>query len=176
MPGEAGKATAPALASKEGIGWAWVVAGVMAILATAAGVIYTMTRGLRNNNPGNLKKDETAWAGLAPAQSDPVFFVFTAPVYGLRAMARVLMNYQAQHGLHVISELIARWAPASENDTSEYAQNVAAALGLDPSESVDLLNNADQLKAFMAAITRQENGVNPYPDSLYDEAVRLALA
>ena len=39
-----------------------------------------LPRGIRNRNPGNIRRSRDRWKGLAPAQTDPAFFVFDAPV------------------------------------------------------------------------------------------------
>ena len=43
-------------------------------------------RGLRNNNPGNLRLSGDRWKGLRPVQTDKEFFQFTDMRYGYRAM------------------------------------------------------------------------------------------
>lgn len=35
-------------------------------------------RGIRNNNPGNLRRTKDPWQGLAETQTDLEFFVFKA--------------------------------------------------------------------------------------------------
>lgn len=45
-------------------------------------------RGIRNNNPGNIRRNGDPWQGLAETQGDKEFFTFTTPVYGIRALAR----------------------------------------------------------------------------------------
>ncbi len=34
-------------------------------------------RGVRNNNPGNIKKNNVRWLGLSEEQNDDTFFQFT---------------------------------------------------------------------------------------------------
>ncbi len=78
-------------------------------------------RGVRNHNPGNIERDaRTRWQGQAARQSDPRFVVFTAPEWGIRAMARVLITYQDRHGCNTVAKIINRWAPPGENATSAY--------------------------------------------------------
>jgi hypothetical protein len=81
------------------------------------------TRGLRNNNPGNIDRNTIKWQGMADDQSsDPRFVVFKAPVFGIRALAKTLLAYQNQHGCKTIRQIINRWAPPSENKTEAYVQ------------------------------------------------------
>jgi hypothetical protein len=133
-----------------------------------------MTRGLVNNNPGNIRKNGTAWHG-AVAGSDPAFVTFDRPEDGIRAMAKVLLTYQRQHGLDTIAELLERWAPAVENDSFAYIDDVATRLGLDPDERIDLGDRA-VLAALCGAIIRHENGVQPYADAVLAAGVDAALA
>ena len=51
------------------------------------------------------------------------------PANGIRAIAKVLLTYQRQHGLDTLAELIERWAPAAENDSFAYIDDVATRLG-----------------------------------------------
>ena len=75
-------------------------------------------RGIRNNNPGNIERNATRWAGMTAEQTDPRFVVFTSPEYGFRALARTLLTYQRKYGLLSIEDMIGRWAPPNENDTA----------------------------------------------------------
>lgn len=44
-----------------------------------------MTRGLRNNNPLNIRRNNTKWQGLSATQTDKSFFQFKTMAYGYRA-------------------------------------------------------------------------------------------
>lgn len=67
-------------------------------------------RGLRNNNPGNLRLSGDRWKGLRPVQTDKEFFQFTDMRYGYRAMLITLRNYRKKHGLKTLSLMIGRYA------------------------------------------------------------------
>lgn len=121
--------------------------------------MYTATRGLRNNNPGNLRRTADQWQGLAPSQTDPDFFQFVSPEYGIRALARVLINYQNNAGLNTLRQIAQRFAPPSENDTGAYAQHLAQVVGVTPDTPI---NVRDVLPALVPGIIVHENGLNPY--------------
>ena len=87
------------------------------------------TSGIRNNNPGNIRRSDDKWQGLAEVQSDSQFFVFTTPVYGVRAIARLLINYQDKYGLRTIHDIISKWAPPVENKTDAYIASVVQRTG-----------------------------------------------
>lgn len=132
-------------------------------------------RGIRNNNPGNIDRNHIDWQGMSADQSgDPRFVVFKAPVWGLRAMARILLAYQKRHQLKTIRGIIHRWAPPKENNTDAYVQAVAKKLNLGPDEFVDLSKDKARLAYLIAAIVQHENGQQPYPLELIGEAVNLA--
>jgi len=88
-------------------------------------------RGIRNNNPGNIRRSDDQWRGLAADQTDADFFRFAEPRFGIRAMARILQVYQEHHGLRTIREIINRWAPSVENPTGDYVTAVAIWAGFD---------------------------------------------
>ncbi len=132
-----------------------------------------LPRGIRNRNPGNIRKSSDRWKGLAPLQSDPAFFVFETPLWGIRAMAAILRNYQRLLGLKSIAQIIGRWAPAGENDTAGYVAAVSKAMGADSRTQLDL-RNATTLRALIAAIIRHENGIQPYDLETIDLAIDLA--
>lgn len=130
-------------------------------------------RGLRNNNPGNIKHNsKNNWQGKAPVQTDPTFVQFTAPAYGIRAIAATLLTYQKSHGLSSVRGLISRW---SETDQAPYIRNVAAAIGTGPDDAIDLRARPDLLRGIVVAIIRQENGQQPYSADVINGAVQSAL-
>lgn len=134
--------------------------------------MVTQPRGIRNNNPGNLRKnDSDKWQGLADAQDDPSFFVFKDPTYGIRALARTLVAYQDQHDLHTTRQFITRWAPATENDTGAYV-NAVAVDGL-PDAPRDM-HVYEDLKFMVVGIITHENGSNPYTAAQIDKGLTLA--
>ena len=83
-----------------------------------------LPRGLRNNNPGNIRLSKDKWQGLRQEQTDGTFFQFIAPMWGYRALIRTIQNYHRLHGCRTIAEYINRWAPATENHTSGYISAV----------------------------------------------------
>ncbi len=133
----------------------------------------TPSRGLRNNNPGNLRRTDDPWQGLAETQTDTDFFVFQSPIYGIRALARTLIKYQDQHGLRTIRQIIGRWAPSAENDTVAYTKAVSDETGFAPNVVLDI-HKYEHLKALVTAIIHFENGQQPYTSTQVDKALLLA--
>jgi len=134
---------------------------------------HNPSRGVRNNNPGNIEKSRDRWKGLAANQPDSRFFTFTEAKWGIRAMARILQNYQAKYGLDTIQGIIDRWAPPVENNTSAYVSAVARDTGLGKDQKLDLRRH-DHLFPLVKAIIAHENGYAPYSDAQINEGLELA--
>lgn len=132
-----------------------------------------MTRGERNNNPGNIEKSGTAWRGKV-AGSDPRFETFASPEYGIRAMAVTLRTYFNRYDLDTVAKIIDRWAPPVENDTRAYVRQVARALDVGADEPIDV-NDEATLRKLVAAIITHENGRNIYGEQQLVAAVSDAL-
>ncbi|MEA1674116.1 structural protein [Nitrospirillum sp. BR 11163] len=139
-------------------------------------------RGIRNNNPCNIRKSPTVWNGQAADQNDAAFVVFRAPEFGLRAAMKIIRNYGAKYGLDTVSKVISRWAPDNENDTGAYIAHVARCMKVGADDGLDM-SDADTLLSIVRAMTSQENGPAPadrggdwYPDVTYQTARRLYLA
>ena len=80
----------------------------------------SIPRGLRNNNPGNIRNSSTEWQGEITPSKDKFFKQFTSMAYGYRAVIKLLQNYRKLYHLKTVAELINRWAPPTENKTSAY--------------------------------------------------------
>jgi hypothetical protein len=116
-------------------------------------------RGLRNNNPGNIRISKDRWKGLAKEQTDSAFFVFTDIKYGYRALIRILQNYRSKYGCMTVAEMITRWAPSSENNTPAYIRKVCQDMQV-PSVYVPDVSDKTTMCAMAAAISRVENGID----------------
>lgn len=146
---------------------------------------HTQPRGIRNNNPGNLRRTKDKWQGLSPTQGDPAFFQFIAPVFGIRALAKTLKTYQNKHGRRTVRQLIERWAPAAGDSNGplpggEYTQNtgayvtaVAKACKVTPDEPINL-GDPQVLAGVVTAIIRHENGQQPFAATLIRQGVDMA--
>lgn len=117
-----------------------------------------LPRGLRNNNPGNIRRNKDKWKGLADVQTDPEFFQFKSIEWGYRALIRSLQNYRRKYGIQNISEFIGRWAPPTENNTGGYVSRVCREMGV-PSTYTPDVNDQTTMCNFAAAISLVENGV-----------------
>lgn len=118
-----------------------------------------LPRGLRNNNPGNIRITKDKWQGLRKEQTDKEFFQFESIDYGYRALLRTLQNYRKRHNCQTIADFINRWAPPVENNTNSYIISVCSQMGV-PSSFMPDIYHKDTMCAFAAAISRVENGRN----------------
>lgn len=78
-----------------------------------------VTRGVRNNNPFNIKRTQTTWKGESPDVTDGTFEQFKSIFFGVRAGIKLLLNY-VRNGYDTPTKIISRFAPASENDIANY--------------------------------------------------------
>lgn len=132
-----------------------------------------MSRGIRNNNPGNIRWG-SAWQGLKVGgkEIDKEFCVFLEPEYGIRAMAKILLNYSKLYKINTVAGIIHRWAPPSENNTVSYINHVASELKAEPDETIDVSNKNVMLK-LVKAIIKHENGEQPYDDKTIMKGINL---
>jgi hypothetical protein len=142
------------------------VSGEAGDLASQAGQL--LARGLRNNNPGNIRHGNSNWQGQSATQTDTNFVQFATPESGIRALAKLLTGYRAR-GLDTIRKIITRYAPGNENDTEAYIASVAASTGIH--EDV-VLAFPSALPALVSAIIKHENGINPYTVATIESGVR----
>jgi hypothetical protein len=119
---------------------------------------------------------------MSPDQSgDSRFVVFTDAVWGIRALAKVLLTYSrvypqdTPHDIDTVREIVNRWAPQVENDTGAYVNAVAKELGVTPDDQIDV-TDTDTMKALVVAIIRHENGRVVYDDDVLTDGVQRALA
>ena len=88
-------------------------------------------RGIRNNNPLNIRRSGDKWQGLRTLQEDKAFCQFESMAYGWRAAFRLLCHtYYGKYKLRTIRAIINRWAPPKENDTQYYIRSVAERTGI----------------------------------------------
>ena len=88
--------------------------------------------------------------------TEDLLFCYTA--HGVRAMGKTLETYQNKHGLTTVNDMINRWAPSNENNTTNYANFVAQRMGVDPNQSIDLSENPELAEKMVTAMIRMEGG------------------
>lgn len=115
--------------------------------------------GIRSNNPTNLQ----------PGGRESVF---STPEDGIAAAANQLRRY-GQRGINTLNSIISTWAPSSAgNNTAAYIAAVSKDTGFKPGQKLNL-NNPEVLWNLINAMTRHENGMNPYTNSQIYKAISL---
>ena len=122
-----------------------------------------LPRGIRNNNPLNIRRmAKDQWKGLRAQQTDASFCQFERLEYGWRAAFYLLTRtYYHKYRLFTIRAIISRWAPPNENQTATYIENVCRLTGIAPDEPIGI--PSDQPARWMAlgvAMAIQENGTD----------------
>lgn len=126
-------------------------------------------RGIRNNNPGNIEFTSIAWRGQVG--SDGRYAVFDTPVNGIRAMLLEIWDSIERDRDNTIRMLVRQWAPPNENDTSAYVNSVASQINYSADKVLSYQQHAIPLAQ---AITRHENGINPYTAQQFRDAYAAA--
>jgi hypothetical protein len=135
---------------------------ILLILTSGSAAVYTMTRGIRNKNPGNIKYNPANnWKGQVGAD-DAGFVKFSDSKYGIRAMGKLLDTYRAG-GIISIRDIIERWAPSTENKTEKYIKFVVRHMDVATYHFQPARGEGDYPSLVKAIIT-YENGFNPYSD------------
>lgn len=116
-----------------------------------------LARGLRNNNPGNIRNNSDRFTFEIRPSTDPSFKQFYTMYYGYRAMFVILRNYKKMYGLDTIRKMITRWAPPKENDTAAYIAEVSRASGIPADDPVNI-DDREQMIRIVAAMSKVENG------------------
>lgn len=116
-----------------------------------------MTRGYRNNNPGNIEQNKDLFQGEIKPSKDGRFKQFESMAYGYRAMFVTLDTYR-KRGRDTIEKIITAWAPAVENHTENYINCVERWSGVDRNKVLTDHSGKDYIK-IVAAMSRMENGI-----------------
>lgn len=126
-----------------------------------------MKRGIRNNNPLNIRRSADRWVGARIEQTDPCFVQFTTMAYGYRAAWKVLESYwkqfRAEDKTFCVKNIIHRWAPPSENRTDDYIRTVLRLTALGGNEQFpqpSLGGMYGRLELLLRGMTTVECGID----------------
>lgn len=93
--------------------------------------------------------------------------------WGVRAAFIILKNYIRRYKLYTVHDIVSRWAPNNENDTSNYVKKVLEISGFSSRHQFDWLNINEMTDLFQA-MCKVENGVG-IDVSVIKEGYFLAL-
>lgn len=117
----------------------------------------------------NIRHSQDQWQGAAATQTDKSFVQFESMAYGYRAAWKTLdtynLRFRKEFKPYNVRNIIARWAPPTENDTEAYVKAVVKLSGLGGNENIPRPNryrNFERLEKtarLIAAMTCVENGI-----------------
>lgn len=147
-----------------------------------------MPRGMRNNNPLNIRRGKKPWVGEQPyirvvdntgtmeqelKYYDRTFCQFACLTQGFRAAFILLKKYIVKYDLKNIEEIIKRWAPENENNTKHYIDMVATRALIGRKELLDFYDKM-QMVNIVNAMTMVECGAKWEP--LLDDGMLRAMS
>lgn len=98
-----------------------------------------LPRGLRNNNPGNLRPPGKRQMFVGTVGTSGGFVVFKNIAYGIRGMAKNAITHIVKRGNDTPAKYVSAYAPASDgNDTAKYIKLVSEKLGIKPNDRIEL--------------------------------------
>lgn len=123
-----------------------------------SGIPAGAPRGIRNNNPGNIKwSSANNWDGQT-GQDASGFAVFSDATYGLRAMFLTLKSYAGELSPFAIQTIGPRWTSGDPGASqSAWMATASAISGLGQTQVLDP-NDAGQMQALVDGIVAAENG------------------
>lgn len=128
-------------------------------------------RGIRNNNPGNIRHSPgVPWQGQSLVQTDDAFVQFDTAAYGLRAIVRVMRSYERE-GIATLQAAVDRWAPPNENNSAAYVAAVCSGCSIG---ATDVISLDTIMRPLIAAIVQHENGQQPYTMDEINQGIALA--
>lgn len=141
---------------------------------------------IRQNNPGNIRPGADKWRGEIGAGSG--FVIFDEMSNGIRALAKNIIayyensagpkpKYRSKNGTQIdtVEEAIDRWAPSTENDTSQYTTFVCGVLGCQPDDVFDF-HDPSFLFWMVTAIGEEESGHDAFLQNVTDADITAGVA
>lgn len=112
----------------------------------------TVPRGIRNNNPLNIRINKYLYDGEVPSslRTDKSFKQFFEMKFGLLAAYKLLQNSYINKGYNTIEKIVNRWAPPSENATLKYIDFVSTKTKI--SKNKQLIPGSYEYKTELALI------------------------
>jgi hypothetical protein len=135
-----------------------------------------LPRGLRDNNPGNIRPNPTyIWSGQTSSENN--YCTFDSVENGIRAMAKDLKTKIVKHGWNTIAKYIPAYAPEEDNNnTAGYIARVSKLSGFAP--DAPLTANYDTLFRLVKAHINVEVGdhyAGMITDDMIKAGVRMAI-
>ncbi len=136
-----------------------------------------LPRGIRNNNPGNLKITNNAWQGKIDhgQNTDGVFEQFESYVFGIRAMIRLVRDSYITNGFNTITKVLNRYAPPGTSENNNTAGYIAHVVDLSGISADQVLNKDFQtMSRLLPAMAFHENGQEAITLDLFQAAWQIS--
>jgi hypothetical protein len=133
-------------------------------------------RGLRNNNPGNIKfSPNSPWKGSVRDANgnyvnDGEFVQFDTPEAGIRAMTMNLLSYD-NRGVNTVRGIASNW---SATDRGAYIKFLSDQLGVKPDDVINVKDPA-VMQQLVRGIIQMENGKVPYDPRQIETGIALGF-
>jgi len=142
-------------------------------------------RGLRNNNPLNIRHGQSRWQGMDTEQRDREFVCYMNKDYGCRAAWKLMETYYwnfKKKGIpFCLRNILHRWAPIADgNNTEGYIRKVSMMTSIGGFERLQEPGTKEgypKMRQILMAMTCVENGIKPdeVPMKHFDKGFALAF-
>lgn len=119
-----------------------------------------------NHNPTNIIKSSAQWEGktLTPLKiivegRNTRFEAFENDYFGIRAALLNLKNGYFNKGKNTLEKIISKWAPATENNTTNYINTAVKLTDWDKDKVINEKNNAEMF-ILLKTIAKIDGGFN----------------
>jgi len=129
-------------------------------------------RGIRNNNPGNIKRSNIQWQGKVPfsQSTDQVFEQFTAYKWGIRAMILDVANDIIYDDLDTITKVIMEYSATNQAPYIIFVSNKAK---IAPNAYIQATKST--LRKLIPAMAEFEQGEPAINDVQFDAGYQAAF-
>lgn len=120
-------------------------------------MVQVQPRGIRNNNPLNIRISNNNWLGKDKPPRDPAFETFQTMEYGIRAAFIIIRTYINKYKCIYLSDVIKRFAPPTENNTNKYINFVRMQTDIYQGMRLNF-DNKEQMVKLLVAMSQYETG------------------
>ena len=132
------------------------------------------TLGIRQNNPGNIRPGAKFFGETGIGSG---YATFANPIYGGRALARLMSTYKKDHGISNVSSFIDRYAPSGDNTPASrknYKSFLAGKLGIGEDTEIDLDDDNTKMSLMKGIVEFENKNQNPFTDQDYNLMIQSA--
>lgn len=131
----------------------------------------TQPRGVRNNNPLNIKRSSQVFLGETTNIYETTFKTFKSVVWGFRAAICIIRTYIMLKDCKTPYAIIHRWCPDETAD--RYTVFVCRKVGIDPNQEINFAQRTI-IVALVSAMAIFETGVT-FDNTIINDAYQKAI-